>query len=76
MPAITRKSVVLPHPLGPSSDNEFAGLDLEADVVERLELIEALVDRATLRCSSHCPFTLYRGDDVLAGIAFDDHLDN
>ena len=51
---MTRSSVDLPLPLGPSSAVSEPGGDLERDVVERDEVAEALGDVTRRRSTSGC----------------------
>ena len=60
-----RSSVVLPEPEGPSSATSSPEFDLEAHVVDRGELAEALGDVADLDAHDRSSFEVSRFDDGL-----------
>ena len=62
-PAITRNSVVLPDPLGPSSAKELVLVDREIDLADRLGLAEALGDRSRI-CRTAARAALAGGADA------------
>ena len=53
--ASIRTVVVLPAPLGPSSDDDGADFDLEVEIVDRDEVAEALGEALGLNCGSRMP---------------------